>query len=459
MIKITNNKKQNKKYVEVVFSKKIIKSKTFLNFESKFNSFSFDGKKIYVGLKTKEKILKDDWRILGFKLNQYISSLKIKNLNISLPKQCDEFLEGLLLANYKFDIYKSKTNKVKKVIQNLNVSNINIKRQLVKSKIKVNSQFLVRDWVNTTPEDANSHTISKAIQKHFKNSTVKVEVYGEDKLIKENMNGHLAVNRASRHEAMTVKLTLTPKKKFKKHIVMVGKGLTYDSGGLSIKPGNHMTTMKADKGGAMTVWGIIDAVSKIGTDNKVTCYLGLAENMIDGSAYKPDDVITFKNGKTAHIKNTDAEGRVVLFDNLCLAQSENKKIDELYTFATLTGARVYQFGDEATGMVGHNDKMKKVIKKVGEKEGEIFMNAEFQKYMLQHGIKDDLADFSNTGSRGMGCQKAGMFLLEAIEPKNKNKYLHLDIAGPRFVSTPFGTNPRGRTGFGVRTFANYLIKK
>jgi leucyl aminopeptidase len=161
------------------------------------------------------------------------------------------------------------------------------------------------------------------------------------------------------------------------------------------------------------------------------------------------------NGKTVHIKNTDAEGRVVLFDNLCLAEKENPHLDEIYTFATLTGAAVSQFGNEAAGMVGFNDKMKRKIKKVGETEGEIFCDAEFHKFMM-NGVEDKLADLSNTGTPNQGCQKAGLFLTYALSEKMKKKYLHLDIAGPAFAKAEFGTNQLGGTGFGVRTFIEYL---
>jgi leucyl aminopeptidase len=287
--------------------------------------------------------------------------------------------------------------------------------------------------------------------------TVDIKIYRGKDLKTLNMNGHLAVNRASRHEALTIKLTFTPKN-YKKHYVFVGKGLTYDSGGLSIKPGNHMTTMKADKAGAMTVWGLMKYIKENPSEikNKVTVYMGVAENMIDGSAYKPDDILTMKNGKTVHVKNTDAEGRLVLFDNLCLAEEENKDITAIYSLATLTGAAVYQFGDEAAGMVGFNDKMKKEIKKIGNKTGEIFMDAEFHKYMLD-GVNDTTADLSNTGTPNQGCQKAGLFLTNALTKKTKKKYLHLDIAGPAFVKKGFGSNPENATGFGVRTLIS-LVK-
>lgn len=453
-MKIIQSKK--KANIKVSFLNKNKKTKLkYDNFQGKKGQILFVKNTLFVG--TNGAKTPDDWREIGYAISKKANSLNAKTLSIEVPKKSDAFIEGLFLGVYSFNKYKSSTKKPKLQTIYLDCKS-NIRKTIKLAQIKVNAQFLTRDWVNTTPEEANSDSISKAVKKMFKNSpNVKVTVYGEKELTKFGMRGHLAVNRASRHEAKTVKIEYNPKGKVKKHIILVGKGLTYDSGGLSIKPGVHMTTMKADKAGAMTVWGIIKGLSKIGSSTKVTAYMGMAENMIDGSAYKPDDVITMMNGKKVHIQNTDAEGRIVLFDNLCLAQKENKKFDEIYTFATLTGAAVYQFGNETTAMVGFNDDLKSKIKKHGDKEGEIFMNAEFHKYMLD-GVNDSLADLTNTGSAGMGCQKAGLFLTNAITKKNKDKYLHLDIAGPAFVEKPFGTNPAGGTGFGVRTFLRYLTK-
>lgn len=148
-------------------------------------------------------------------------------------------------------------------------------------------------------------------------------------------------------------------------------------------------------------------------------------------------------------------GDMVLFDSLCLAQEDNKKLDKIYSIATLTGAAVNAFGNEAAAMVGFNDGLKTEVKTAGEEAGEIFINAEFHKYMMK-GVDDSLADLSNTGTPRMGCQKAGLFLTNAITKKNKNKFLHLDIAGPAFAEKEWGTNKAGGTGFGVRTLIKLL---
>ena len=423
---------------------------------------------LYVG--SKGVISENDWLELGFNLVKYLENnfpdIEIVSINNEINEKSGSFIEGLISNNNQFLKYKINKKKRKdiKILLNTNMKLSKIQKMIKEKKRKIKGMFLTRNLIETTPNEANSKTILKVIKKQFKiddkSNLVKIKVYKEKDLKNLKMNGHLAVNKASKNKAMTIRLTITPKN-YKKHIVFVGKGLTYDTGGLSLKPSNSMCSMKADKGGAMTCLGVMDSLKYIGSDNKITMYLALAENSIGSKAYRNDDIITMKNGRTVHVKNTDAEGRIVLYDNLCLAQEENNDIDEIYTLATLTGAAIYQFGDESTGMVGLNEKMKKRIKKIGKRNGENFMNAELNKYIM-NANNDSLADLNNVGdyssTKGMGCQKAGLFLLDAITKKNKNKYLHLDIAGPAYIPSGFSIYPKGATGWGVRTLFDMLKK-
>jgi len=328
------------------------------NFSFKKGSIFVLGNQIVIGSDGVKDA--EDWRQLGFDTIKFVRktfpNASYAILNRLVNKDTKQFFEGMYLSEYKFDKYKS----VKKVIRDLTLlvsgeldkdnmvnDRTDIFKTIKEAKQKVNAQFLARDWVNTTPEDANSKTITEDIVDKFKdNKSIDVVVYEKKELEKMRMNGHLTVNRASKFEPKVVRITYTPKdfvkNKDNKIIVGVGKGLTYDSGGLSIKPGASMTTMKADKGGAMALFGLADILAKRGANNKVVLYLAFAENMISPDAYRPDDVVVFRNGKTAHIKNTDAEGRVVIFDSLCLAQDQNPDLDEIFSIATLTGAAVYQ---------------------------------------------------------------------------------------------------------------------
>jgi len=394
----------------------------------------------------------EDWRVLGFKLVNYCRSNDIKEIDITILEDCQEFLEGTILGQYEYNLKKKRDYKEVEINYNVDAS------ILKRAKTTAYSQNIVRDLVNTPPNIANAEHISKEIQDRFVGTSVSVELYDVNDLEDFNMRGHIAVNAASNQYPMTLKLTYTPENQDQntKHHIFVGKGLTYDSGGLSIKPTNSMVNMQADKAGAMTLIGLMEYLKTNGGNSKVTCYIALAENMINENSYRPGDILTMKNGKTVKINNTDAEGRLVLFDNICLAQEQNKSFTSITSIATLTGSAVVQFGNEAAGLVSFNNKLKRKIQKAGDKQGEIFLDAPFHKYMLD-GVKDDVADLSNTGTPTMGCQKAGLFLTEAVKKKNKNKFIHIDIAGPAFVDKGFGSNPKGATGFAVRTLIE-LVK-
>ena len=428
---------------------------TYHNFEGKKGNVYISQSKIFFGIS--EIKTKADWRELGFNVGQEIQKLKkVKKITFAkeIPKNSQEFFEGLFLAYYSFDKYKKTKAKQKQTyyIKNYQQLRATIRR----AQNIVDAQCLTRDLVNTPTCDMNQEDVFKQVQKIFKDTNVKVEKYGEKKLKKLGMNGHLAVNSASEHEAMTIKLTFEPKN-FKKHIILIGKGLVYDTGGLSLKPTSSMSDMKLDKAGAMTVFGIMKAISVLGSENKVTAYLGLTENAIGPKAYRPGDIITMKNGLTVENLNSDAEGRIVLMDNITLAEEENKKFDMLYTFATLTGAAVNAFGNHTTALTGFNTKAKKQVISAGKKVDELFIDAPFNKYMLD-AMKGDISDLTNLSSLGnMGCQTAGLFLTKAFKKeKNAKKYVHCDIAGTAFTKKPWGTNKKGATGATVRTFIELL---
>ena len=442
------------------------------NFKFKKNTFMRIQNQVFVGCGSIKS--PEDWRDLGFNIIKYVRKELPGTTTIRLERNVDshskQFFEGVFLADYKFDKYKTSQKRLHDI--NLLVSPSlkskddsyhevqEIGNMIKEAQQKVAAQNIARDWVNTHPEFANSRNISFDILNRFKGSkNISITLYDEEMLQRLNMRGHLAVNRASKNEAIVVKIEYTPENfvqsETSKHIVGVGKGLTYDCGGLSLKPSNSMTSMKSDKGGAMALYGFMDIISKQSSTNKITCYLAFAENMVNQDAYRPDDILLMKNGKSVHVKNTDAEGRIVLFDSLCLAQEENPNLDEIFSIATLTGAAVYQFGQEGAGMVSKKPSLFDKFYKFGKQEDEIFCEAKLHKFMLD-GVNDSISDLSNTGTPNQGCQKAGLFLMNAINNKNIKKYIHLDIAGPAFIDKPFGTNAAGGTGFGVRTlFESY----
>jgi leucyl aminopeptidase len=236
---------------------------------------------------------------------------------------------------------------------------------------------------------------------------------------------------------------------------LVGKGLTYDSGGLSLKPSDFMVTMKLDKSGASAVLGVMKAISKLNLPVEVHGFIGAVENMIGGNAYKPDDVLVAKNGKTIEVRNTDAEGRLVLADVLSFAQQE-VDADYIFDMATLTGASVVAVGNYTSTVMGFNDEVKDMVIQASKRGGEFMTKLDFNRY-LKKSLKSNIADICNiSNTRYGGAITAGMFLSEFIEEDNRDKWAHIDIAGPAFVEHEWGENPAGATGVGVRSICRVI---
>jgi leucyl aminopeptidase len=317
----------------------------------------------------------------------------------------------------------------------------------------------VRELINTTPDDFTPVNMAKIAQDISKTSDLQSIILDEKAMKEKSMNAFLAVSRASSHPPRLIHLIYKPKKPIAT-IFLIGKGLTYDSGGLSLKPSDYMVTMKADKSGACAVLGVMSILKELNSEVEVHGILGMTENMIGGNAYKPDDILTAKNGKTIEVRNTDAEGRLVLADCFCYiqdyAKENNITANYMIDMATLTGACVVGVGEYTIGVMGHNEELKNRIMKAASSAGEFTANLPFNKY-LKKLIKSEVADVCNiSSSRYGGAITAGLFLSEFVYPENRDKWLHLDIAGPSFVEKQWGVNPTGANGAGVRTVAKFI---
>lgn len=354
------------------------------------------------------------------------------------------------------------------------MKNIKVKRKRVKKELIVcckvskeleeileqsthiaNSVNKVRNFVNTTPQDFYPEIMAKEAKKVAKENDIICKIQGEEFLEKNGMNAMLSVARASVHEPKLIHMAYKPKDPVRK-VVLVGKGLTYDSGGLSLKPADFMVTMKSDKSGGCAVIGILNAVAKLNLPIEVHGIIGAVENMIGGDAYKPDDVLVAKNGKTIEVRNTDAEGRLVLADCLCYAQDKIKDFDYIFDYATLTGACVVGVGEYTTGIMGNNTVLKRDAVCNALSSGEYATTLPFNRF-LRKTIKSEIADICNiANTRYGGAITAGLFLDNFIYDENKDKWLHFDIAGPAFVEKAWGYNPHGASGAGVRMTVEFL---
>lgn len=432
------------------------------NEEVMFNPTS---KIVYVGCDSFEA---EQIRLASSKALECLKKTTIRTLKIgTYSDECPGMniraqVEGFLLGSYVFNTYKSKKEEIK--LQNITIclddyarTNVSVetaqKALLLGLKVAEATNFS-RSIVNGTPEDVTPEVLAQKALSLQSIEGVTCKVMDEHFLKEQGMNAFLAVNRASVHPPRLIHLSYMPKNP-KKRLVYVGKGLTYDSGGLSLKPSEHMVTMKCDKSGAAAVMGILKGAAELALPFEIHAIIGATENMIGGNAYKPDDVLVAKNGKTIEVRNTDAEGRLVLADCLCYAQTLHP--DLLIDMATLTGACVVALGEYTTGVMGHSTPLKEAFMNACAKSGELCGTLPFNPY-LKKLIKSSVADISNiSSSRYGGAITAGLFLDHFIEDEHKNKWLHLDIAGPAYVEKAWGYNPYGASGAGVRANLYWMI--
>ncbi|MGD9716308.1 MAG: leucyl aminopeptidase [Sulfuricurvum sp.] len=372
-------------------------------------------------------------------------------------------IEGAVLGSYRFDAYKSdpKPSALAEVV----FSNVNsdgsaldadaLEKTLRDTLIIAEATNFVRDLVNQTPYDMTPQGMAVAAETLAKNNGLECTILDPNGLEDEKMFAMLSVGRASVNPPRLIHLAYKPKNP-KKKITLVGKGLTYDSGGLSLKAATSMVTMKMDKAGACAVMGMIKAISELGLEIEVHGFIGAVENMIGGNAYKPDDVLRAKNGKTIEVRNTDAEGRLVLADVLGYAQA-NVNADYLFDYATLTGACMVALGPYTTGVMGHNEELKRSFVDAGSAAGEYCGILPFNRH-LKKLIKSDIADVCNVSSKPYGgAITAALFLDHFIDENMKDKWVHFDIAGSAYTESAWDVHTYGGTGAGVRMTLQWVL--
>ncbi len=398
-------------------------------------------------------------------IKQLDKSLNIKNVSIELlgltsgnfdAQSCANAMsEGMLIAMYDYDKYKTKksTPQIKKVriVAYDTKDEKSAKAGVNSAKILCSAMDFTKDLINEPAQNATPETISQVAKNLSTDLGLTIKIYNKKQLSDMNFNAFLAVGQGSEREPKFIHLTYKPAKKAKKKIVLIGKGITFDSGGLDIKPANSMLTMKTDMSGCATVLGVIQAIAALKPDVEVHVLSALCENMPSGSSYKQGDVLTAKNGKTIEVDNTDAEGRLTLADVLTYADELNA--DEVIDIATLTGACIVALGQNITGIMGNNHNMIENIINIGKKSGETLWELPIFDDM-QDMLKSDIADMRNTGSRFAGASVAGRFLQNFTKSKN---WAHIDIAGTAFIDKPYRELNKGATGVMVRTLTNYIM--
>ena len=384
---------------------------------------------------------------------------RAKRFAVALPADDDATVragaEGLLYGNYRFESHL--TDRERKTFRPTSVDlcvSADRKAAVAAGVTGAEAVCLARDLVNEPASLLNPAEFARRAQEVAKAASLKCKVLDDKQLAKLGMGALLAVARGSENPAKVVHLTYTPQGAGKDtpSVLLVGKGVTFDSGGLDLKPAAYMLTMKCDMGGAAAVLGAMSALAERDCPYVVHGLLGLVENMTGGDAFKPGDILNTYSGKTVEVGNTDAEGRLVMCDLLAWGE-ETLKPDTVIDVATLTGACVVALGERASGLFTRHDDLRDELLAAagasGEKVWQLPLYDEYLK-LLQKGP----ADLHNIGGRYGGAITAGLFLGEFLS--RKTRWAHLDIAGPAFTETDLPEAVVGGTGAGVATLLRWL---
>ena len=369
------------------------------------------------------------------------------------PEEALAFAEGMALGNYQFLKYKSKKFKKENALKNIFINDSKISEAAIKElELVVNTTNCARDLVNEPVITLTAVQLSKEIQKLGKEYGFKTEVFNKSKIQSLKMGGLLAVNYGSEIPPTFNIMEWKPKKpKNKKPYVLVGKGVVYDTGGLSLKPTpNSMDMMKSDMAGAAVTIASMAAIAKAKLPVHVIALVPATDNRPGKNAYTPGDVITMHNGMSVEVLNTDAEGRMILADALSYAQKYDPEL--VIDLATLTGAAamaIAEYGIVAMGTA--SEKQKNKLKKSGEMVYERIAELPFWE---EYGdlVKSNIADIKNIGGPKAGAITAGKFL----EHFTDYPWIHLDIAGPSYLLSPMTYHPVGGSGIGVRLLFNFF---
>ena len=424
-----------------------------------------DDKVALLGLGERNKLDFNVLRKAFFKLGKELNKNKVESIGLTIPKfegLCYKrtnasIAEGLLQSEYSFEKYKSE-KKDALTLKEVYLEVLDEKRQKVEKaidevKLLIDGIFLTRNLVNEPAINMYPETLAHAANDNLKDYDVQVDIYGKDEIKKLGMEAFLAVAEGSSKEPQLIVMTYNGDPSSDKKIALVGKGLTYDSGGYDLKPGESMGNMHSDMAGSASVIGAMLSIAKAKLNKNVVAIVAACENMISGGAYKNGDIINSMSGKTIEIVSTDAEGRVTLADALWYAATV-VKADKIVDLATLTGACVVALGNINTGAITNDESLMNEINEASELAGEYIWelpnNDEYKEQFKSH-----FADIKNSGGRLGGAITAGLFLGEFVDNK---PWVHLDIAGTSFLSDDRGYLPKGATGVPVKTLY-YFVKE
>lgn len=400
-------------------------------------------------------------------------SLKCKELNFpriaippfySGPGYLESLIEGLVLSQYEFNDFKDmefKNQQKQSYYDNCTITIITDESQRDMTQAQINKSmticeavFYCRNLSNSPPNVINPEALAASAKSLESIKNISVEILDQSQITGLSMNGINSVGKGSVNEPKVIIVHYNNTKTDQKPILLVGKAVTFDTGGISIKPSDRMDEMKYDKSGGCTVLGIMKAIANLAIPINVVAIIPAVENMPSGSSYRPGDIIRMYNGKTVEVLNTDAEGRMILADSLAYGISKYSPKCAI-DFATLTGACIIALGTNVAGIIGNNDKLIQVLKDNSKITGEKIWQLPLYDEFLDL-LKSNVASMKNIGGRTGGTITAAAFLSHFVD---KIPWAHFDIAGTAW--TQDGTaersyNPKGSTGFGIRLMVKFL---
>ncbi len=414
---------------------------------------------LLLGLGKVKELTAEKIRQAGGKTFSYLKAINVKevsvssrifdNLNINFPyiqRPIFYLLEGGLLGTYKFERYKKSENG--NTIKTINILSENKELPLNWLKSSIESVYLARDLVNTPANDMTPNLMSK-VAESISHKRIKLKILEKKDIEKEGMGALLAVSKGSKEPVNFI--VLEYKGGVGSPIVLIGKSITFDSGGISLKPSDGMEKMKYDMAGGAVVLSIIKAVSQLKFNMNIIGILPATENLPGGNATRPGDVVKSLSGKTIEIINTDAEGRLILADAIEYALKYYKP-RAIIDIATLTGACSIALGNEAIAMMGNDPFLMKTFKKASEETYErVWQMPLYDEY--KDYLKSDIADIKNSGGKNGSLVTAGYFLKEFV---GDTPWVHLDIASTAWTDKDRPYQPKGATGVGVRLLLNFL---
>lgn len=438
-----------------ISSKKMEKPKKGSSFTVEFpTEKKFKGVLVYVGTPEDESVRKFAASIVQASKSLKLYSCVAISEDINLVHYSDSLLEGLELSSYKFNKWKSAPDKSPQLKEVTIASQDKLSAKTI-SKIRtiIDGVTLARDLGNLPANECFPTTIAETAREIGREHGLEVTTWNKKQLQKLGANAILAVAKGSSEEAYLIRLKYTPaNSSSKRNIAIIGKGVTYDTGGYSLKPAGSMDGMKFDMCGAAAVLGAMKVIAQLKPSVEITAYIPTCENMINGEATRVGDIITTLNGKTVEILNTDAEGRLILAD--AFAQAVKDNATEIIDLATLTGGVIVALGTYCAGLFSNNDALAQKLLETSNEAGEKLWRLPL---IEEHrdDIKSSIADLKNIASHRWSQAIIGALFLE--EFAGNLPWAHLDIAGVADSDKAIGYTPKGATGFGVRTLVKYLL--